>query len=73
MPKTLARASVDRLLHHAHVIITEGTSLRLVDATNGTGGNRYDLTHRMTGTSAVGGHGNEPSAHREINCPLTGK
>ena len=37
MPKTLATASVDRLLHHAHVIITEGTSLRLVDATNGTG------------------------------------
>ena len=37
MSKTLATASVDRLLHHAHVIITEGTSLRLVDATNGTG------------------------------------
>jgi len=37
MLKTLATASVDRLLHHAHVIITEGTSLRLVDATNGTG------------------------------------
>jgi len=37
MPKTIATAAVDRLLHHAHVIITEGTSLRLTDATNGTG------------------------------------
>jgi DNA replication protein DnaC len=25
MPKTLATAAVDRLLHHAHVIVTEGT------------------------------------------------
>nr|WP_019289556.1 ATP-binding protein [Rhodococcus pyridinivorans] len=32
MPKTLATAAVDRLLHHAHVVITEGTSLRLQDA-----------------------------------------
>ena len=37
MPKTLATASVDRLLHHAHVIITEGTSLRLAEATTGRG------------------------------------
>ncbi len=28
MPKTLATATVDRLLHHAHIVITEGTSLR---------------------------------------------
>ena len=25
MPKTLATATVDRLLHHAHVLITDGT------------------------------------------------
>lgn len=37
MPKTLATAAVDRLLHHAHVIITEGTSLRLSQATAGYG------------------------------------
>lgn len=37
MPKTLATAAVDRLLHHAHVIITEGTSLRLTEATSGRG------------------------------------
>ena len=37
MPKTLATAAVDRLLHHAHVIITEGTSLRLAEATAGRG------------------------------------
>ncbi|KAB7739259.1 AAA family ATPase [Nostocoides sp. F2B08] len=37
MPKTLATATVDRLLHHAHVIVTDGTSLRLSDATEGRG------------------------------------
>jgi DNA replication protein DnaC len=37
MPKTLATAAVDRLLHHAHVVVTEGTSLRLTEATAGRG------------------------------------
>ena len=37
MPKTLATAAVDRLLHHAHVIVTEGTSLHLTEATAGRG------------------------------------
>jgi DNA replication protein DnaC len=38
MLKTLATATVDRLLHHAHVLITEGTdSYRLAQATAGKG------------------------------------
>jgi DNA replication protein DnaC len=37
MPKTLATATVDRLLHHAHVVLTEGNSLRLSEATAGRG------------------------------------
>lgn len=37
LTKTMATADVDRLQHDAHVVITEGTSLRLTDATNGTG------------------------------------
>src|SRR5207237_7840030 len=37
MPKTLATAAVDRLLHHAHLIVTEGPSLRLAEATEGKG------------------------------------
>ena len=37
MPKTLATATVDRLLHHAHVITTEGTSMRLAEASAGHG------------------------------------
>jgi len=37
MPKTLATASVDRLLHHAHLIVTDGPSLRLAEATSGKG------------------------------------
>ncbi len=37
MPKTVATATVDRLLHHAHVVATEGNSLRLAEATAGKG------------------------------------
>jgi DNA replication protein DnaC len=37
MPKTLATASVDRLLHHAHLIITKGDSHRLAEALAGRG------------------------------------
>ncbi len=37
MPKALAIPTVDRLLHHAHVIITEGESQRLVQAMSGHG------------------------------------
>jgi DNA replication protein DnaC len=37
MPKTLATATVDRLMHHAHMVITEGGSLRLAEALSGRG------------------------------------
>lgn len=38
MPKTLAAATVDRLLHHAHVLVTDGLeSYRLAQATAGKG------------------------------------
>ena len=36
MPKTLAAATVDRLLHHAHVLVTHGVEFyRLAQATAG--------------------------------------
>jgi DNA replication protein DnaC len=37
MPTTLAGATVDRLLHHAHVCVTTGDSVRLQQATSGKG------------------------------------
>lgn len=37
MPKTLATATVDRLMHHAHIVVTQGDSYRLTEATNGKG------------------------------------
>jgi DNA replication protein DnaC len=37
MPKTIANATVDRLLHHAHVVMTTGDSIRLTQATTGKG------------------------------------
>jgi DNA replication protein DnaC len=36
-PRGLATAAVDRLLHHAHVIVTEGRSHRLAEALDGRG------------------------------------
>ena len=37
MPKTIANATVDRLLHHAHVVLTGGDSIRLTQATASKG------------------------------------
>ena len=37
MPKTLATATVDRLVHHAHVCQTTGDSVRLSQALAGQG------------------------------------
>lgn len=37
MPKTLATATVDRLLHHAHICQTSGDSVRLTQALTGKG------------------------------------
>ena len=37
MPKTIANATVDRLLHHAHIVVTSGDSIRLTQATTGKG------------------------------------
>ena len=37
MPKTLATAAVDRFLHHAHMVSTDGASIRLEEALAGKG------------------------------------
>jgi DNA replication protein DnaC len=37
MPKTLATATVDRLMHHAHLCQTSGDSVRLTQALAGKG------------------------------------
>jgi DNA replication protein DnaC len=37
MPKSVATAAVDRLLHHAHLVATEGPSVRLEEALAGAG------------------------------------
>ena len=52
MPKTLATATVDRLMHHAHVCQTSGDSIRLTQATRRKGSDPPELT--SPGTS--GGH-----------------
>ena len=37
MPKTIANTTVDRLMHHAHLVLTAGDSIRLTQATTGKG------------------------------------
>ncbi len=37
MPKTLASATVDRLMQHAYLCVTTGDSVRLQQATTGKG------------------------------------
>jgi DNA replication protein DnaC len=37
MPKTIATATVDRLMHHAHLCQTSGDSVRLAQALSGQG------------------------------------
>ena len=37
MPKAIANAAVDRLLHHAHLVQTQGDSIRLTQAVAGKG------------------------------------
>jgi hypothetical protein len=48
MPKTLA-STVDRLMHHAHVCVTSGDSVRLQQATTEKGGSRSLEVHGRTG------------------------
>ncbi len=49
MPKTLATATVDRLLHHAHVCQTSGDSVRLSQALDRTRSEPLELRSRAGG------------------------
>lgn len=62
MPKSLATAAVDRLLHHAHVVLTEGISLRLNEATTGKG--------VMPLAYPVPPPGDQLSAHRNLRLSV---
>ena len=48
MPKTLATATVDRLLHHAHLCQTTGDSIRLSPGPRRQGGERPCTNHPGT-------------------------
>ena len=55
MPKTLATATVDRLLHHAHLCQTSGDSIRLSQAIDRQGGESPDLILKRAGPVATPG------------------
>ena len=69
MPKTLATATVDRLLHHAHVCQTTGDSVRLSQALAGQGVTTTDLTTRPAVATPGRSHGH----HRAEPVTVTGQ
>ncbi len=71
MPKTPVTATVDRLLHHAHVTVTQGDSFRFTEATTGMGAKpfsqpapsqRGEIPGRHRGTSNGRQRGEPPLA-----------
>ena len=78
MPKTLATATVDRLLHHAHLITTKGDSHRLAEALAGKGVMPFDLnTHPEKRCPSVRNlnvrhPGGQLSAHTEFETSVDG-
>ena len=54
MPKTIANATVDRLLHHAHIVLTAGDSVRLTQATTGKGVTPLDQNPRAEPMATTG-------------------
>jgi DNA replication protein DnaC len=81
MPKTLAAATVDRLLHHAHVIITDGSeSYRLAQATTGQGSDapgQLNAPRALDCATAYGlrcvEHPRNPTRHGENSWPPVGR
>ncbi len=63
IPKTIANATVDRLLHHAHVVMTAGDSIRLTQATAGKA--VTPLTNWATGRT--------PGHHRAVPLATAGQ
>lgn len=65
-PKALATAAVDQLLHHAHIVLPEGSSLRLTQATSSQSvvplaRHERRTTRTQDGTSA-------PAARLAMSC-----
>src|SRR3982074_2040542 len=64
MPKTLATATVDRLMQHAHVCVPPGDSVRLAQAISGAGvktlGTPAALPVKRAGGARGGGAQRQP-------------
>jgi DNA replication protein DnaC len=56
MDRTIATALVDRLLHHAHVLVTDGDSIRLADTRGGPdrSSHRVDVGRNERGRAPAG-------------------
>ncbi len=60
LPATLATAAVDRFMHHAHIVVTEGDSYRFAQARDEQGGDTTDLTSWGDLTSVAGENSRPP-------------
>jgi len=75
MPANLAVPGVDRLLHHAHLILTQGDSHRLREATTGKGVTPLPEPHGSNWWPPLGrphGHQREDlmTAHGKISLAI---
>ena len=72
VPKTFTTATVDRLLHHAHLVPADGGSPRLRSRRR-QGGSRPWAEHHLSAHRdfCCPWPGGLMSAHREVRCPLT--
>ena len=57
MPKTIANATVDRLMHHAHVVMTAGDSIRLTQPPPARGSRPWPTEPRAEPLATAGQFG----------------
>lgn len=75
MHKTIGATAVNRVLHHAHVVLAKATSLRLTDGTAGKGAMpigwyRREISSLPTRKSAFRRQGHHLSTHRVLKLSV---
>jgi hypothetical protein len=70
MPKTIANATVDRLMHHAHVVLTAGDSIRLTKPPRKGG---QALGRMNTGQNSWPSQGSSVGHDRAVLLAITGQ
>ena len=72
MERTIATALVDRLMHHAHVLVTDGDSIRRRRHSR-EGGDAPRLTFTLAGDRSWPSPGSEAAVRGEFSWPSLGR